>query len=160
MSDGRAATSLERELSESGVFAYVTAGESMEPLFRTHRDVVVIKRAEGELRPYDVALYRGAAEGKYVLHRVIRVRPDCYVMRGDNTFEPEYVPKDRVIGVLAEFNRCGRHHTVSDFGYRLYSRFWRLIYPFRRLYRALYRLAAGIYRFLFKRGKTKDGTDK
>ena len=143
-------TSLEKELSDSGVFAYVTSGESMEPLFRTHRDIVVIKRVEGTLRPNDVALYRGAP-GKYILHRVIRVRPDCYVTRGDNTYVFEYVPKEMVIGVLSEFNRNGKRYEVTHLGYRIYSRLWRLIYPFRWVWRILWRFAARVYRFFFKR---------
>lgn len=148
-------TALESALESEGVFAYVTSGVSMEPLFRTHRDVVVIARADAPLRPNDIALYRSKTQGKYILHRIIRVRSDCYVIRGDNTYAPEYVPKDMVIGVLTEFNRRGKRYTTSHLGYRIYSRFWRLIYPLRWICHALWRLAARVYRFLFKRNKKR-----
>ena len=102
----------------------------MEPLFRTGRDMVVIKRAEGEMKKYDVVLYRGAG-GEYILHRIIKVRDDLYIIRGDNTYSKEYVPKDAVIGVLTSFNRKGKSGSPASFSFKLYSRLWNFIYPLR-----------------------------
>ena len=153
MSNQETVTTLEEELKREGVFAYVTSGGSMEPLFRTHRDVVVIGRATGELRPLDVALYLSGEEGKYILHRVIRVREDCYVIRGDNTYQNEYVPKEAVLGVLTEFTRKGKRHSVRDLGYRIYSRTWTLIYPIRRLLRAMRRALGRAFRLVFPKRK-------
>lgn len=147
----RVSTTLETELAERGAFAYRTSGVSMEPLFRTHRDVVVVKRPTRELRPLDVALYKSDVEGKYILHRVIGVRSTHYIMRGDNTFVREYVPKEAVVGVLAEFNRKGRSYSATHLGYRLYSFVWRLIYPLRWLFRHLLRVGAKLFRLFFKK---------
>ena len=121
---------IEEELETHGTYASVTKGVSMRPLFKTDRDMVIISPPKGELRKYDVALYRDGT-GKYILHRVIRVEKDHYIIRGDNTYVREVVAKSRVIGVLTEFNRKGKHHTVNDFSYRFYARFWNFIYPLR-----------------------------
>ena len=138
------------ELEKNGVYASVTKGVSMQPLFKTNRDMIILKRGSGELSRFDVALYR-LPSGKYVLHRVIRVLPDKYVIRGDNTYSLEYVPKEWVLAVLTEFNRKGKRISVENKGYRLYARLWNFIYPVRFLYVKARSLAGRVYRKLFKR---------
>ena len=129
----------------------------MRPLFKTHRDVVVIKRAEGELRKYDVVLYRSRLKGEhvYVLHRIIGEADGKYVIRGDNTYSKEFVDKDSVIGVMVSFNRKGKRHTVDERGYKIYSRVWNFIYPIRLLYVRARRFLGRIYRKLFKKKTNK-----
>lgn len=145
-------SSVETELREHGVYASVTSGTSMRPLFKTNRDMIIVKRPDGPLKKYDVALYRGSL-GKYILHRVIAVRDDVYLIRGDNTFVIERVAKERVIAVLTEFNRKGKRHSVDDNGYRLYSRIWTFIYPVRYLYHLGLSILRAVYRRIFKRKK-------
>lgn len=143
---------VEESLEKFGFYTSETKGTSMEPLFRTHRDTVLIVRPEGELKKYDAALYTGGS-GKYILHRVIAVRPDCYIIRGDNTFVREYVPKNMVIGVLSGFCRKGKNHSVDERGYRVYVRVWNFIYPIRACFNFARRAAAKVYRTLFRRKK-------
>ena len=150
MFDIRQAGIIERELSEYGSYASVTRGVSMRPLFKTDRDMVIIRPPEGELKRFDVALYRNR-KGVYTLHRVIRVRKDEYVIRGDNTFALEHIAKERIIGILTEFNRKGKHHSVTDFSFRMYSRVWNFIYPIRYLLHLPRPILVRIYRRLFKR---------
>ena len=130
---------IESELAKSGVYASVTKGNSMRPLFKTNRDMIILKTPDGELKKYDVALYR-TRSGKYVLHRVVGVRGDIYLVRGDNTF------------VLAEFNRNGKKYTVNSSSYKLYSRVWNFIYPARYLFHFARSFAYRVYRKLFKKG--------
>lgn len=124
---------VESELSLRGSFASVTKGVSMRPLFRTRRDMIVIKPPSSPLRKYDIVLYRGI-DGEYILHRIIKVKEDSFVIRGDNTYTKEYVPKDRVIGVLTSYNRKGKSGTPESVSFKLYSRLWHYIYPFRYMY--------------------------
>ena len=124
---------VERELLENGFYASNTLGNSMRPLFKTHRDMVIIERPHGDLKKYDVALYKDGE--RYVLHRVIGVYPDYYLMRGDNNFFSEKVKKDAVIGVLVAYRNKNRRHSVNELHYKIYSRFWHYIYPFRAFYR-------------------------
>ena len=148
---GKHISELENQLSLHGVYATNTSGVSMRPLFKTHRDVVVIEKPEGELKKYDVVLYKALNEEKFILHRIIGVREDVYVIRGDNTFIKEYVKKDRIIGVLTSFNRKGKRHTVDEAGYRLYSRFWNFIYPIRWFFKKVRSVLGRIYRKLFRK---------
>jgi len=141
---------IEAELDEHGVYASNTLGVSMRPLFKTHRDMVVLKKPDRELKKYDVALYV-TPRGKYILHRVMKVRENEYIFRGDNTYSPEHVPKDWVIGVLVKFNRRGRSHTVDEVPYRIYSRLWHFIYPVRFILRKTRTLLGKIYRKIFRK---------
>ena len=143
---------IEAELEEHGVYASNTLGASMRPLFKTHRDMVVVRRPESELKKYDVALYV-SPRGKYILHRVIKVCRDEYLIRGDNTYSIEHVPKGAVIGVLIQFNRNGKSCSVSDKFYKFYSRAWNFIYPIRFVLYKLRCLLGRIYRGIFKRKK-------
>ena len=136
----------EEVLEQKGWLVYKTKGISMLPMLHENQDLVVIRTPEGRLKKYDVALYK---RGKsYVLHRVIGVRKDGYDIRGDNTYFIEKVPEQAVIGVLTSFTREGEKYEVTDLRYRLYSRVWNMIYPFRVLYRRCFYIAWRIARKL------------
>ena len=117
-------TSFERELREHGVIIHTNKGRSMLPLLREGRDVMIIKRPEGRLRRYDVALYK-RPDGTYILHRVLKTTPDGYVMCGDHCTKREYgITDNEVIGVLSGVIRDGKSISTDNFSYRLYSHLW------------------------------------
>ena len=135
----------------NGVYASVTEGVSMRPLFRTHRDMVILAPPSGKLQKYDVALYRVGE--KYVLHRVVGYdkENDLYLIRGDNTYSLERVKPSAVIAKLIAFNRKGKRYEISDFSYRLYSKVWVAIYPLRHFFKKIEWFLRGLLRKLFKR---------
>lgn len=124
-------SSFEAELERHGTLVYSNVGKSMLPLIREHRDLMVIKkRPEGRLKKHDAVLYR--IGDKYILHRIIKVEENGYVIRGDNTFVNEYgITDEHIIGVLDSVVRDGKTVEVSDFGYRMYVGIWCGIYPLR-----------------------------
>ena len=142
---------IEEILERDGVYASVTSGCSMRPLFKTHRDMIVVERPKERLSKYDVALYR--VSGKYILHRVIGIDEDSgvYIIRGDKTYLKEYIPFKKVIGVLISFNRKGKRHDVTERGYRIYSVMWNAIYPFRYIAHALFSVLRRVLRKIFKK---------
>lgn len=118
-------------LARTGRLVYTGTGASMLPMLRPRRDLLIIEPPRGPLRRYDVPLYRRAT-GKYILHRVVKVRPDGYVLCGDNQWRREYGVTDaQVIGVLTAFVRDGREVRVTDGRYRLYVRVWCGLYWLR-----------------------------
>lgn len=145
-------SSVEEQLRLHGVYVSVTSGTSMRPLFRTHRDTVILGRPTGTLRRHDVALYR-IPSGKLVLHRVLVVRPTEYLCRGDNTFRLEHVPHTVVVGVLTAFRRgTNRRHSVNEPLYRCYVWIWRLLYPLRYLIHGGRMAAAALWHRLRRGG--------
>ncbi len=116
--------SFEEVLARDGKLIYTGVGTSMLPMLRQRRDLLIIERPGRTLRKYDVPLYRRDS-GKYVLHRVLKVRRDGYVLCGDNQWRREYGITDRqIIGVLTAFVRDGKEIPVTDRRYRLYVHLW------------------------------------
>lgn len=101
----------------------------MEPMLKQNRDLVIIRVPVSRLKKYDVALYKRGEN--YVLHRVVGIGDDYYLIRGDNTFTIEKVPDSNVIGVLTEFKRNGKLYKTNDKRYLLYAKCWNRIYPVR-----------------------------
>lgn len=141
---------IEAELLKHGTYASITRGPSMRPLFKTHRDMVIISRIERPLKKYDVVLYTGA-HNKYTMHRIIGVKGGVYIIRGDNTYKKEFVSPERIIGILTEFNRKGKRGSVNSFSFKLYSRIWHYIYPVRHICYKIKRLLSKIKHSVFKK---------
>ena len=130
----------EEILKKDRRLVYKTRGISMLPMLHQNRDIVVIVPPEVRLKKYDVALYKRGSS--YVLHRIIGIQDEEYLIRGDNTYRIEHVPQELVIGVLTGFVRNGKSYTAEDTGYQIYCRLWIAIYPMRKLL-FLMRTAAG-----------------
>ena len=132
---------IEEELLKNSTCATNTAGVSMRPLLSAN-DAVFLAAPDRDIKKYDVVLYPGPSD-KYILHRVIGFKGATrLVIRGDNTYKKEYVPRERVIAYMVSFTRKGKHHKVTELGYKLYSRFWNFIYPLRRVFRKIRYLAS------------------
>ena len=109
-------------------------GISMLPMLRQGRDSVVLSPPPERLKKYDLPLYI-RDNGKYVLHRVIKVG-ETYTCMGDNQFVPEPgLRHDQMIGVVTAFYRDDKEHSVQDISYRLYCRGWHHSRPLRHFWR-------------------------
>lgn len=124
-------SSLEKYLSEHGSVISANVGVSMLPLLREGKDLFFIEKKGAErCRVGDVVLYR--RKRQYVLHRIIEVRPEDYVILGDNCTAKEYGIKDSdILAVMTSFIRNGREHSVKEIAYRIYSFVWLRIAPMR-----------------------------
>lgn len=117
-------STFEEEIKKSGKIIYTNVGDSMMPFIRQGRDVLVISRAEGRLKRYDIPLYKRDS-GQYVLHRILKVRKNDYIICGDNRCIREYGITDRhIIGVLTGIIRDGREIPLTDRKYRIYVHLW------------------------------------
>ena len=123
--------SFEEELEKSGKLVYTTVGVSMRPLIKQDRDISIISKPTGRLKKFDVALYK-RPNGQYVLHRVVKVLENGYVILGDNCVSKEYNIKDsQILGVLTSLVRNGKEIDLNSFGYKLYVRARYAHYPVR-----------------------------
>lgn len=94
---------IEQELAQNGRAVIQTVGVSMEPLLHNRKSTVALIAKQGRLQKQDVALYRRPATGAYVLHRVVKVLDDAYLICGDNRTWRETVPDEWVIGVMTGY---------------------------------------------------------
>ena len=116
----------EKYLKSHGEVMMPIQGTSMLPLLRPGKDLVLIERKKENHRyeAGDVILYRRVEKKQYVLHRIIRVCADDYVLLGDNCFSKEYGIRDEdILGIMTGFVRLGRHHSVQEKGYEWYREF-------------------------------------
>lgn len=122
--------SYEEELAKSGKIVVTNVGVSMRPLIKQGRDIMIITKAEGRLNKYDVPLYRRGEQ--YVLHRVVEVRENDYVILGDNCIAKEYgITDDQILGVMTSLVRGGKEIDLNGNGYKLYVRVWCALAPVR-----------------------------
>lgn len=126
-------TTFEETIEKNGKLLYTNVGDSMMPLIRQDRDILIIEKPDGRLHKYDVPLYRRDS-GQYVLHRILKVRENDYVLCGDNRYSREYDISDRhIIGVLTAVVRNGKEISITDWRYRLYVHLWCDFFPVRAL---------------------------
>ena len=117
------AFSYEEYLEQQGELTYTNVGVSMLPLLRQGKDLFTVRRKDPaeRCRAGDVVLYTRPPD-KYILHRVIEVRPEDYVILGDNCIAKEYGIRDEeILGIMTGYVRGGKPHTVEEPGYRCYS---------------------------------------
>lgn len=142
---------IEEVLAREGVFVSTTVGISMYPMLRNRRDTIIISPCNGRLNKYDIPLYRRGE--KYVLHRIVDVTQEGYVICGDNCLQKEYDITDKeVIGVLTGFYRGDKKINMQGMGYRSYVRVWCALYPVRCMWKRLRGRLASAYRRMIKRG--------
>ncbi|MDE7364206.1 MAG: S24/S26 family peptidase [Ruminococcus sp.] len=110
---------IESELNRTGRLLRTTIGTSMEPMLKNRENIVVLEKAEGILKKYDVALYK-RPNGQYVLHRVLKVRENNYIICGDNLWRKEIVPHEWVIARASGYYKDGNFISVDDKDYCKY----------------------------------------
>ena len=126
-------SSFEEELDKKGILVYTNKGNSMYPLIRQGKDVLIIKKVNTRLKKMDVPLYKRKS-GQYVLHRIIKVNENDYVIRGENTYYNETgIRDDQILGVLSGVIREGKEISVNSLNYKIYSYFWYYTYYLRKL---------------------------
>ena len=91
----------EEYLERYGTLTYHNKGTSMMPLLKQDRDLfTLVRKGPERCKKYDVVLYKNP-KGQYVLHRIVEVRPEDYVILGDNTYTKEYYKDQDILAVMA-----------------------------------------------------------
>lgn len=123
----------EEILDRDGRLIYSSVGDSMLPMIKQGRNLLVIEKPAGRLKRYDIPLYK-RDNGRYVLHRILKVRDKDYVICGDNRYRPEYGITDRhIIGVLTAVITDGVEKPLTGMRYGLYVFFWCRLFCVRAL---------------------------
>ncbi len=123
--------SFEELLEQDGYLVYTNGGYSMMPLLRERKDIIIIKKKGPErCKKYDVALYKRGET--YILHRILKVLPDGYIIAGDhNSFVEKDIKDENILGVMTRVIRDGKSIYMDDWRYRLYVHLWVDFYPIR-----------------------------
>ncbi len=122
---------IEDIIDKEGFYISTSSGCSMLPFLRDRKDTIIIKR-KPIYNKYDVVLYK--RNDKYILHRIVKVLDNSYIVRGDNCYYNEYDINDhKIIGYLDECFRGNKKINLNGPIYYLYVRLWICSYPLRYL---------------------------
>lgn len=148
--------SFEELLETKGYIVYRNVGYSMMPLLRQKRDVIEIHPLAGRPKKYDVILYK--RKNRYILHRVLKVLPDGYIIAGDhNTFLERDIKDNMILGVMTKVQRNGKIITPNNRWYKLYVHLWCDVYPVRM---AIITVKRAVIMFLWSAKKRIMGRNK
>lgn len=89
---------IQESIEKNGFHLSSVVGTSMMPLLRQGKDLVKVVPVTDKLSKYDIALFQRPT-GEYVLHRVVKVKKNYYIICGDNRFLREKIPFDWIVGV-------------------------------------------------------------
>lgn len=141
---------MEDTFQNNGEVTFTPKGISMLPLLRHNKDTVTLGRPEFPLKKYQIAFFL-RDNGGYVLHRIVKVDKDSYVMRGDNQFVDEPgIRKEQIIGVVHSFTRKGKKYNGNEILYLLYCLIWVNTVMIRKWVRRTRRAAGRIKRRILR----------
>lgn len=130
-------------------------GESMRPLIRRGRELVTILPMMREVKIGDVVLFRNGP-GRYVVHRVFRLRNGMVQTLGDHCMKPDrWMPREDVWGLVVRLDRFGRSWRLDTAAARVWGRIWMALHPLRTSVRRCGRLAGGGLRRISGMNKRK-----
>lgn len=140
-----------RETLDNGsTVTLLPRGTSMLPLIRQGLDEVVLKSVDGPLKKYDIPFYK-RKNGQFVLHRIVDVKKDGYVLCGDNQLDYEYnITDDMIIGVVCTIKRDGVQIELDNKEYIKYCKKHLLKIKIKRKTRKIRQLASSVKRRLIK----------
>lgn len=123
-------------LEKDGFIVQMPFGISMYPMLKQKRDSVVIKKLSEKPKENDVVLFQDVT-GKYLLHRVIKVSENDYIIRGDNNLQHEYgVKNEQILGILIGFYKGEKYIDCNNNKlYKIYYHINRRTYYIRVLYK-------------------------
>ena len=107
-------------------------GVSMLPMLRQGIDTVELAPLPEKLQKYDLPVYQYPS-GKYVMHRIVKVRKDHCICLGDNTYSYETIRREQMLGIVSAFRRGEKRIEANAWHYRLYCRLWVASFPLRKL---------------------------
>ena len=139
----------EELLDRDGQVMTHVVGSSMLPLLRDRESIVLVEAVRlVPPKKGDVVLYK--TNGIYILHRILRIRPDEYLIRGDNTWRIEHIPKAALLATLTGFCRTpeGKMIPRNHPGYKLYQFFLPAIRITRRITGKARRAVATLFRMI------------
>lgn len=117
-------SNFEKELEEKGYLVYYNVGDSMLPLIKEGRDLMVLTAPTCPPKKYDAVLYK-RLNSQYVMHRIIGQNKDGFIMCGDNRYDKEFgIKESQILAILTSVSRNGKEIKSDSFKYKLYVHLW------------------------------------
>ncbi len=89
------------------------------PLLREGKDSVLLV-SPNNIKKNDIVLYK-RANGQFVMHRVIKIKKDEFIMCGDNQYEHEHgIKKENLLAKVKGIYRGEEYFEASNKQYKKY----------------------------------------
>ncbi len=115
------ALSIREALEKYGKVIQPIKGTSMLPMLDEDKDAVELVEVKGRLQKLDLVMFQ-RPDGQLVLHRIISVRRNYFLICGDNSVEIEKVPLHRIFAVATGFYKNGTYVSCQNEEYLTYVR--------------------------------------
>lgn len=110
-------------LKNKGSLVFVPGGNSMWPFIKNKKSSVVISVPKQEPVKWDVIFFQ-RKNGEYVLHRIIEVCSNGYIVAGDSQNYSEFVDKQNVLGILEGYYVNKKYISVNNAKYKKRVKRW------------------------------------
>lgn len=80
-------------------FSFKPNGISMRPFITGGKSFVTIEKYTGGAKKFDVVFYK-RDDGKYVMHRIVKMLDACYGVCGDNQWWVEKVNDEQIFAIV------------------------------------------------------------
>ena len=114
-------------------------GYSMLPFIRGGKDLVVLEKAEGEIKRDDIVLFR--IGGRYIMHRVLKADDGYFDIQGDGVWlGHEHPTREQILAKATTILRAGKK-PVDPYGKKQLRRVhaWQSLGKLRRYILFIYR---------------------
>ena len=128
-----------KELVEEGKeVSMLVSGNSMSPFLRHTRDTVFFKAPGRELRVGDIVFFQ-RLDGRYILHRICRIKDDGYYIVGDAQTQVEGpISRDQIFAIVTKVKRKGQWIEPGNFWWEFFEKVWPRVIPLRPAIEKLY----------------------
>ena len=115
---------VESEIAEGRSVRFKVKGSSMFPFLRNEMDEVCLSPLTETPKKMDIVLFR--FNGKHILHRIIDVKDDTYIIQGDGIYmSSEYCKKQDIVGIVTSLHKAGWKPVSTSSGwYKFFSALW------------------------------------
>lgn len=137
---------IKQTLESDGEFKLLVTGNSMLPFMKHMRDSVILTHpSKRKLKRGEIVFVERESK-KIVLHRVIQLRPNGFIMKGDSQIWVEFVQFDQIIAVVSKIIRKGKVISCDNLLYRFLSALWMLLQSIL----GLFVRGAGLLKMIYK----------
>lgn len=140
--------SMLRELTEQGKEVnMLISGNSMSPFLMHGRDSIRLKKPDRKLRKGDMVFFQRKS-GKFVMHRIIRVRKEGFYLLGDSQQSSEIegpIEESQIFALITSVCRKGRWIGPGNFWWEFFEHDWIKLIPFRRFLINTYRFMSRLF---------------
>lgn len=137
--DTREYVSMLRELTQEGKeVSMIISGSSMSPFLIHARDSICFKAPWREPRRGDMVFFERPT-GQFVMHRVLRKKPEGYYIIGDAQKDIEGpVQPEQIFAIITKVCRKGKWLKPGDFWWEFFEHVWLRLIPVRRILVRMY----------------------